>query len=231
MDAGRATVRAEGRVLEVLHHDAVVALAVPRLGLVRPRAHVVPYRLRGGREAVGRHRIVHDDVAVLVPEREIVRRQHGRARVHGGEPLRDISGVGRAGDSGVDARCLQRRDRPAGFDDPLLESLERRRGGKQILHRLLEPDAERVDEQMIEMLLALVDGQLVPGASGGVARPQALELIDAQRTRFRRGRQVDDLSRGGLRRVHRASVFHRLRPRHARVPPLPAVERPRGPGR
>jgi hypothetical protein len=68
-------VRGERRVLKKLHHDAVVAPTVPRVGRVRTRAHVIPHRLRRGSEAVGRHRILQDDEAVLVPEREIVGRE------------------------------------------------------------------------------------------------------------------------------------------------------------
>ena len=48
VDADRAAVRFERRVLEILHHDAVVAASVPRLRIVRLRAEMIPQRLRRG---------------------------------------------------------------------------------------------------------------------------------------------------------------------------------------
>jgi hypothetical protein len=223
-------VRREGGVLKVLHHDAVVALAIPCIRIVGLGAHLVPDRLGGGGAAVRRHRVMHHCVAVFVPEREIVRRQHRRARLHRGEPIVYLAGIRGSGDRGIDARRLHRRNRPGGGQDPSFERVERRRACGQILRRLLEPEPDRIDDQMVEMRFAAIDRDPASVAGCEGARPQALELADAERAGFGRGREFD-VFRGGRWCEHRVARSHRRRPRHARVPPLPAVERPRGPGR
>ena len=82
MQALRAPVGLEGRVLEILQHDAVTAaLPIPALRVVRRPADVVPHGLRRCGAALLRHRVVHDDIAVLVPEPQVLGRQHWLARL------------------------------------------------------------------------------------------------------------------------------------------------------
>jgi len=89
VDAWRSAVRVEGGMLEILDHDAVLA-SVPRLRIVQTHAEMIEDGRRRGLARRRRHRLAQHHVAVLVPEREIVRREHRLARLDLGEPLPDV---------------------------------------------------------------------------------------------------------------------------------------------
>ncbi|HEY5217800.1 MAG TPA: hypothetical protein VIJ17_13010 [Pseudolabrys sp.] len=201
-------------MLEILHHDAVVAAPVPAFRIVGARIEMIPERLRRRHAAGVRHGVVQHDVAVLIPEREIVGGQHRLARRHVSEPAFDLGRIVGAGHRRVDARGARRRNAAGGGHDPALERLECRRILAEIMHGLFEPAPGGVDDEMIELALLLAgrDRAALPRRHG--ARPHALELTDAERADLARRRQRGDRNTQG-----------RVRHRHGRAPILPAGSR------
>jgi hypothetical protein len=133
---------------------------------------------------------VEHDIAVLLPAGEIVRREHRRARLHRGDPARDFFGDRVARDRGVDARDALRRDAAGGGDDPALELFEARRLIAEIAQGLFEAEPAGVDDQVVEMAVVLGGRPSAALTGGHGARPQPLELIDAERTGLGRRRQA-----------------------------------------
>ena len=88
MDARRTAHRREGRVLEILHHDAVIVRGIPRLRVVRVGIKMPPQRQRCGLAYRGGYGVVEHHIAVLLPRGEIGKVQHRRARLDRGEPAR-----------------------------------------------------------------------------------------------------------------------------------------------
>jgi hypothetical protein len=58
-------------MLKTLHHDAVIAPAVPSFAIVFAGAEMLPESFLGFAADARRHRIVQHDVTVLIPESEV----------------------------------------------------------------------------------------------------------------------------------------------------------------
>jgi len=112
-----------------------------------------------------RYGIGDDDVAMFVPERQVVCRQHGRIGLDFPERVSDLVRVIAPGLGRIDARDLRGGRLACRGGDPALKLLEGRRALSHILHRLLETDAERMEHKAIEMELGRV---VVPSSIPGV---------------------------------------------------------------
>ena len=117
---------------------------------------MLPQRRRGRFKYRRRHGIVQDDVAMLVPEGEIGRRQHWRARFDRGEPTKDFLRAGRPATA-----ALMRATR-SGSTPPVVATTQRSNASKlgastvEIAEGLFEPEPAGMDDQFIEM--AVVHG-------------------------------------------------------------------------
>jgi hypothetical protein len=109
-----------------------------------------------------------NNVAVLPPEGEIVRRQHGRIGLELAKPPPDLLRAAVPDLGRIDALDLQGLWLAGRGDDPALELLEGRRATSHILQRLLETDTERMEHQAIEMETGqIVARRSIPGARSG----------------------------------------------------------------
>lgn len=180
VDAWRAANGRKGRVLEILHHDAVVVAAIPALRIVRTGADVLPQRLRRRLAHSGRNGVVQHDVAMLVPEREIGSGQHGVARLDGRERAAALWRRVGTDDRGIDARQAFGVDAAGGRDDPALERLKSRRGLAEIGGGLLQTQADGVHDQIVEVAIVHGGWRKTTLPRRHRPRPQALELIDAE---------------------------------------------------
>ena len=189
MDARRAADRLESRVLEILHHDAVIVRTIPCLRIVRVGVKMLPQRSRRRFARRRRHGVMEHDIAVLLPAGEIGGAQHRRARLHCGEPARGLLRDGVTRDRGIDARDPLRRDAAGGGDDPALELVETRGLLAEKACGLFEAEPAGVDDEIVEV--AVVQGRrpALSAAGGHAARPQPLELINAERAGLGRRRQ------------------------------------------
>ena len=129
-------------------------------------------------------------IAVLLPAGEIGRVQHRRACLNCGEPARGLQRDVVASDSSIDARDPIRRDAAGGDDDPALELFEARCLLAEEACGLFEAEPAGVDDEMIEMAVVERRRRAVAAARGHGARPQPLELIDAERAGLGRRRQI-----------------------------------------
>jgi len=157
----------ECRMLEILHHDAVGAPPVPRFRIVGRRAEMRENGRHGRLAGIRRHGIGDDDVAVFIPEGEILCRQDRGSGRDLREVATDLLGIAASGLGRIDAGDLHGGQCAGRGDDPALELLESRSGVSHILHRLLEADAERMEHQAIEMEGGRI---MAPSAMAG-ARP------------------------------------------------------------
>ena len=145
---------------------------------------MLPQRLRRRFARRRRNGVVQHDVAMLVSEGKIGGGQRRRARFDRGNQARARRRRRAARDGGIDARDPLRRD-PAGHgDNPALELGKAWRLTPEIIQRLLESDAAGVDDEMVEMALMRARRPMAALPAGSRARPQALELIDAERAGF-----------------------------------------------
>ena len=101
MDARRSPVGVERRMMDQRHHDRVpIGIAVPGVRILRPGADEIPYRPFGCERGLTGNGLTQHDVAILVPEREIVRterRSTGHRRRRRQAPHRpQAAGCGRS---------------------------------------------------------------------------------------------------------------------------------------
>ena len=177
-------------MLEILHHDAVVAAAIPSLRIVGPGAEMLPQRLRRALSCRLRNGIVQHDVTMLLPEGEIDIAQNRFARLDRSDQARALRRRIEAGNRGIDARDALRRDAAGGHDQPALELFEARHGAAEKLAGLFEAEAAGMYHEVVEMAVVHRRRREAALPRRHRPRPQALELIDAEASGLGRRRQV-----------------------------------------
>ena len=192
LDARRAPRDLQKRVLEVLDHDAVGARAVPAGGIVGARVEEAPQQSRDGGGLVRGDRRPQDDVAEAVPLREVGLAEDRRHGVDRGQFPRGGLRHRCGRDPGIVARHLRGIGRPGGSEHPGLEGVEIGPRLSQMPDRLLDPEPEHVEQDLIGHPAA----HRPPGAQRP-ALPVILDPGDRAQNGGRRGGRHGGAPRGG----------------------------------
>ena len=134
------------RMLEMLDHDAVGARPVPAGGIAGIGPDQRPEVIGDRRRFVARNRLAQHDHAVAVPLRQLGIVEHARRRHHFRLARRLPGGRRGAFVPGVIARDPCGVGWPGGGRDPAGEVCPLGPLAPQHRHRLLEPEAERVEQ-------------------------------------------------------------------------------------
>jgi hypothetical protein len=148
--------------------------AIPRLRTRRIRLHEFADRPRGRLRVLRRHRIVHHHVAVLIPEREVVRTQHRL-----GERIGRLARNTRFRQCPVQPVGPRRLDRsPVSLQNPGFELSKRWPRVQQIIERFAQADPQPAKQSIIRNPVPAVR------EIRGLPRPEFLQIRNADPAHF-----------------------------------------------